>query len=220
MHMNRREFLQVIGIAAASGLALHTRQALAGDGDVLYDVPRMGNVSLLHMTDCHAQLLPIYFREPSANIGIGQAAGRPPHLVGEYFLKFYNMKRHSRDSYAFTYLDYADAARTYGKMGGFAHLKTLVDRLKASRPGALLLDGGDTWQGSATALWSNAQDMVDAGIALGVNVMTPHWEMTYGAERVTQVVNGDFKKAGIDFVAQNIHTNDFGDQVFKPYVMK
>ena len=220
MHMNRREFLQVIGVAAASGLALHTRQALAGNGDALYDVPRIGNVSLLHMTDCHAQLLPIYFREPSVNIGVGQAAGHPQHLVGEYFLKYYGMKPHTRDAYAFTYLDFAEAARTYGNLGGFAHIKTLVDRLKASRPGALLLDGGDTWQGSATSLWSNAQDMVDAGIALGVNVMTAHWEMTYGAERVTQVVNGDFKKAGVDFVAQNIHTSDFGDQVFPPYVMK
>ena len=217
--MNRREFLQILAVAAASGMAIDSKKALAGDLD-MYNLPRFGNVSLMHMTDCHAQLLPIYFREPNVNIAIGGANGKPPHLVGEHLLRHYGIKPGSREAHAFTYIDFVQAARTYGKVGGFAHLKTLVDRVRASRPGSLLLDGGDTWQGSATSLWTNAQDMVDACIALGVNVMTAHWEMTFGAERVMEIVNTDFKKAGIDFVAQNVITADFGDQVFKPYVIK
>jgi S-sulfosulfanyl-L-cysteine sulfohydrolase len=221
MHMNRREFLQLLAVAAASGMALDSKSALAGTAPAnFYDVPRHGNVSFLHMTDCHAQLLPIWFREPNVNLGIGDAYGKTPHLVGEYLLKKYGIKPGSAEAHAFTYLDFVEAAKVYGKVGGFAHLKTLVDKMRAQRPGALLLDGGDTWQGSATALWTDAQDMVDACIALGVNIMTPHWEATYGADRVMEIVNKDFKKAGVDFVAQNIVTNDFGDQVFKPYVMK
>ncbi|NOT16811.1 MAG: thiosulfohydrolase SoxB [Sulfuriferula sp.] len=218
--MNRREFLQLLAVAAASGMAIDSKQVLAGNApSEFYDVPAYGNVSLMHMTDCHAQLLPIYFREPNVNIGVGGAVGQPPHLVGEYLLKHYGIRPGTREAYAFTYLDFQAAARTYGKVGGFAHLKTLVDKVRASRPGSLLLDGGDTWQGSATSLWTNAQDMVDACKLLGVNVMTGHWEFTYGAERVKQIVNNDFKDS-IDFVAQNVTTNDFGDQVFKPYTMK
>ncbi len=217
--MNRREFLQMLAVAAASGMAIDSKKALAGDVD-FYNLPKFGNVSLMHMTDCHAQLLPIYFREPNVNIGIGGATGKVPHLVGEHLLKAYGIKSGTREAHAFTHLDFVQAAKTYGKVGGFAHLKTLVDKVRGQRPGSLLLDGGDTWQGSATALWTNAQDMVDACIALGVNVMCPHWEMTYGAARVMEIINKDFKKAGIDFVAQNVVTNDFGDQVFKPYVMK
>jgi sulfur-oxidizing protein SoxB len=221
MHMNRREFLQLLAVAAASGMTLDSKSALAGTAPAnFYDVPRHGNVSFLHMTDCHAQLLPIWFREPNVNLGIGDAFGKTPHLVGEYLLKKYGIKPGTAEAHAFTYLDFTEAAKVYGKVGGFAHLKTLVDKMRAQRPGALLLDGGDTWQGSATALWTDAQDMVDACIALGVNIMTPHWEATYGADRVMEIVNKDFKKAGVDFVAQNIVTNDFGDQVFKPYVMK
>ncbi len=221
MHMNRREFLQLLAIAAASGMALDSKSALAGNAPAnFYDMPRHGNVSFLHFTDCHAQLLPVWFREPNVNLGVGSAYGKAPHLVGEHFLKQYGIQPGSRDAHAFTYLNFEEAAKVYGKVGGFAHLKTLVDKMRAQRPGALLLDGGDTWQGSATSLWTNAQDMVDAGIALGVNVMTPHWEAMFGATRVMEIVNKDFKNAGVDFVAQNIVTNDFGDQVFKPYVMK
>ncbi|NJD87407.1 MAG: thiosulfohydrolase SoxB [Betaproteobacteria bacterium] len=218
--MDRREFLNVLAIAAAAGLPLSSREALAAaDGGKLYEVPRFGNVSLLHMTDCHAQLMPIHFREPNANIGIAGAAGKAPHLVGEHLLKAYGVRKGSEQAHAFTYLDFAQAARSYGKVGGFAHLATLVKSLKASRPGALLLDGGDTWQGSATALWSNGQDMVDACLALGVDVMTGHWEFTLGAERVKQIVEKDFK-GKVDFVAQNVVTADFGDPVFAPYVIK
>jgi len=219
--MNRREFLQILAAASAAGFALDSRQVMAGNAPAnYYDIPTFGNVSLMHMTDCHAQLKPIYFREPNVNLGVGGSVGKVPHLVGEYLLKAYNIKPGGIDAHAFTYIDFTAAARTYGKVGGFAHLKTLVDKVRASRPGSLLMDGGDTWQGSATALWTNAQDMVDACIELGVDVMAPHWEMTYGAERVQEIVNGDFKKAGIEFVAQNVVTQDFGDQVFKPYVIK
>jgi sulfur-oxidizing protein SoxB len=219
MYMNRREFLQMLAVAAASGMAIDSKEALAGNADI-YNLRPYGNVSLMHMTDCHAQLLPIYFREPNVNIGIGNAEGKVPHVVGQFLLKKFGIKPGSREVYAFTYLDFVAAARTYGKVGGFAHLKTLVDKMRASRPGSLLLDGGDTWQGSATSLWTNGQDMVDACIQLGVDVMTGHWEYTLGADRVKEIVDKDFKKAAIDFVAQNVVTNDFGDQVFKPYVMK
>ena len=221
MHMNRREFLQMLAIASASGMALDSQAALAGKAPAnFYDVPQHGNVSFMHFTDCHAQLLPIWFREPNVNIGLGRALGKAPHLVGQHLLNQYGVKPGSAEAHAFTYLDFTEAAKVYGKVGGFAHMKTLVDKIRAQRPGALLLDGGDTWQGSATSLWTNAQDMVDACIALGVNVMTSHWEATFGAQRMTEIINGDLQKAGIDFVAQNIVTSDFGDQVFKPYVMK
>ncbi|MCC6070999.1 thiosulfohydrolase SoxB [Massilia sp. GCM10020059] len=218
--MNRRDFMQVLGIAAAGGMAINSTAALAGQSaDTLYSLPRFGNVHFLHFTDCHAQLQPVYFREPSVNLGLGEARGRMPHLVGEHLLRAVGARPNTREAYAFTSLNFEKAAQTYGKVGGFAHLSTLVKRMRASRPGAVLLDGGDTWQGSATALWTNGQDMVDACLALGVDVMTAHWEMTLGDKRVQEIVNKDFK-GKVDFVAQNIKTNDFGDQVFSPFSMK
>ena len=220
MSMNRREFMQMLAIAAAGGMSLHSSFARAEQAaGALYDMPKFGNVSLLHMTDCHAQLLPIHFREPSVNLGLGSMFGQAPHLVGDQFLKHFGIKPGSLEAHAFTYLDFVEAARTYGKVGGFAYLSTLVKKMKTSRPGALLLDGGDTWQGSGTALWTNAQDMVDACKLLGVDVMTLHWESSYGAERVKEIEEKDF--AGqIDIVAQNVKTTDFEDPVFKPYVIK
>ncbi|NMG69792.1 thiosulfohydrolase SoxB [Parazoarcus communis] len=220
MSMNRREFLQVLAIAAAGGMTLHSDIARAEAAAAkMYELPKFGNVSLLHMTDCHAQLLPIYFREPNVNLGVGSMLGQAPHVVGDRFLKHFGIKPGSAEAHAFTYLDFVEASRTYGKVGGFAHLSTLVKKMKASRPGALLLDGGDTWQGSGTALWTNAQDMVDACKLLGVDVMTLHWESTYGADRVKEIEEKDF--AGkIDIVAQNVKTTDFEDPVFKPYVIK
>jgi S-sulfosulfanyl-L-cysteine sulfohydrolase len=217
--MERREFLEALAAACAAGLPLASRQALAADSSAFYDIPRFGTVSLMHMTDCHAQLLPTYFREPSVNLGIGRHIGHPPHRVGKHFLEAYGLRAGTREAYAFTHLDFTRLARTYGKMGGFAHLATLVKRLKASRPGALLLDGGDTWQGSATALWTKGQDMIDAQKLLGVDLMTGHWEFTYGQDRVKQVVENDFKDR-IEFLAQNVATADFGDPVFKPYVIR
>ncbi|MFY9315215.1 MAG: thiosulfohydrolase SoxB [Burkholderiales bacterium] len=215
--MQRREFLRLLALAAATGAALRPGDSLAQASQALYDVPRFGNVSLLHFTDCHAQLLPIYFREPNANIGVGEAAGRAPHLVGEHLLKRAGIAAGTPEAHAFTYLDFEAAARRYGKVGGFAHLATLVKRLRASRPGALLLDGGDTWQGSATSLWTRGQDMIDAQKLLGVDLMTAHWEFTYGDKRVQEAVKG---LAPMEFLAQNVKTADFNDPVFKPYVMR
>lgn len=220
MGMNRREFLQLLAAASVAGFHLNPRLSFAADKPTNpYELPAFGNVSLLHYTDCHAQLLPIYYREPTVNLGFGSMLNKPPHLVGENFLKFYQIEPKSLDAYAFTGLDFAEAAKQYGKVGGFAHLKTLVEQIRAQRKGALLLDGGDTWQGSWTSLKTKAQDMVNAQLALGVNVMTPHWEMTYGAERVKQIIEKDF--AGkIDFVAQNVMSTDFEEPVFAPYVIK
>ena len=220
MSLSRREFLQMLAIAAAHGMPLAGRTAEADRGDALYDLRGLrGDVTLLHFTDCHAQLLPAYFREPDVNIGIADAFGKPPHLVGEALLKHFKIAPKTRLAHAFTHLDFESAARSFGKIGGFAHLAALVKRVRAQRPGALLLDGGDNWQGSATALWTRAQDMVDASKLLGVDVMTGHWEFTYGAARVQEVIAKDF--AGkVEFVTQNVTTTDFGDPVFKPYVLR
>ena len=218
MSLNRREFLQILAAAGMAGLLPTPLRAQPSAASELYDLPAFGNVSLLHITDCHAQLLPMYYREPDTNLGIGIMQGKPPHLVGEQYLKYYGLKPNSAQAYAFTAVDFAQAAHTYGQVGGFAHLKTLLDQLRAQRPGALLLDGGDSWQGSWTALQTQGQDMVAAQLALGVNVMTAHWEMTLGAERVQTLIKQDL--AGkIDFVAQNIVTTDFEEPVFAPYVI-
>ena len=222
MSLARRDFLQLLAAASAAGMALDAGHVLAADpaaAERLYEQPAFGNVSFLHVTDCHAQLLPVHFREPSVNIGVGPASGKPPHLVGEQLLKAFGIARGSARAHAFTNLDFEEAARTYGKVGGFAHLATLVKRLRATRPQALLLDGGDTWQGSATALWTRGQDMVDAGKLLGVDVMTGHWEFTYGAQRVQEVVEKDYK-GRIAFLAQNVRTTDFGDPVFPSYDLR
>ncbi|MBL0945215.1 MAG: thiosulfohydrolase SoxB [Hydrogenophaga sp.] len=222
MSLGRRDFLQMLAAASAAGMALEHRDALAAApaaAERFYDVPRYGNVSFLHFTDCHAQLTPVHFREPSVNLGVAEAVGKAPHLVGEALLKHFNIRPGTREAHAFSYLDFAQAARTYGKVGGFAHLATLVKQLRAQRPHAWLLDGGDTWQGSATALWTNAQDMVDACKKLGVDIMTPHWEFTFGARRVQEIVEKDFK-GRIEFLAHNVKTTDFEDLVFKPYTLR
>ncbi|MBU6285658.1 MAG: thiosulfohydrolase SoxB [Betaproteobacteria bacterium] len=216
--MQKREFLHLLGAASAAGIS-QPSAARAGDSKISYDVPVFGNVSLMHFTDCHAQLMPIYFREPSVNLGVGDAVGKPPHVVGDAFLKYYGIAKNSAQSHAFTYLGFEAAAKQFGKVGGFAHLASLVKQIRASRPFALLLDGGDTWQGSATALWTNGQDMVDACKLLGVDLMTAHWEFTYGADRVKEIITKDFK-GSIEFLAQNVKTTDFEDPVFAPYSMR
>jgi len=215
--LSRREFLQALAAAAAAGLPLAARPQAAGEA--FYDLPVFGNVSLLHFTDCHAQLLPVSFREPSVNLGVGEGANRPPHLVGEALLKHFGISPGTREAHAFSHLDFARAAGKYGKLGGFAQLATLVKKLRAGRVASLLLDGGDTWQGSATSLWTRGQDMIEAQKLLGVDIMTGHWEFTYGAARVMEVLEKDF--AGrIEFLAQNVETSDFGDPVFKPYTLR
>jgi sulfur-oxidizing protein SoxB len=219
MGMSRREFVQVLAAASAAGLSLGANLSRAQSAANLYDFPKFGNVHLMHFTDCHAQLKPIYFREPNVNLGFGGQFAKAPHLVGDALLKHYGIKPGSREAHAFSYLDFDKAAAQYGKVGGFAHLATLVKQVRASRPGALLLDGGDTWQGSGTALWTKGQDMVDACLALGVDVMTAHWEMTLGEARVKEIVEKDFD-GKVNFVAQNIKTTDFEDPVFDAYTMR
>jgi sulfur-oxidizing protein SoxB len=218
--VQRREFLGVLAAAAAAGCTFAPRDAEQTSGAAaMYDVPRFGNVHLLHITDVHAQLKPVWFREPDVNLGIGPARGRPPHLVGANLLAFYGIPAGTPEAHALTQLDFAAAARRYGKIGGFAHIATLVKQLRATRPNALLLDGGDSWQGSGPALWTRGQDMVDAQKLLGVDIMTGHWEFTLGMERVKEIVDKDF--AGkIEFLAQNVRTTDFGDPVFPAFTMR
>ena len=209
-----------MAMAAAAGLPLaggaRAAQVAAAN---FYEVPRFGNVHLLHFTDSHAQLLPVWFREPSANLGAGATRGQPPHLVGAALLKKFSIAAGSAEAHAYTHLDFVHAAQRYGRVGGYAHLATLVKQLRAGRPDALLLDGGDTWQGSATALWTHGQDMVEAGRELGVDVMTGHWEFTLGAERVLEIVKRELQ-GRTEFLAQNIRSADFGDEVFTPYTMR
>ena len=222
MSLGRREFLQLLAVASAGGMALDHRDVLAaqpGAAEKLYELPAFGNVSFMHFTDCHAQLLPIHFREPGMNLGVAGSLGKAPHLVGEALLKAFGIAPGSAAAHAFTCLDFEQAARTYGKVGGFAHLATLIRQVRASRPNALLLDGGDTWQGSATALWTNGQDMVDACKLLRVDMMSAHWEFTLGAKRVQEIVGNDLKGCTA-FLAQNIKTTDFGDPVFEPCAMR
>jgi sulfur-oxidizing protein SoxB len=214
--MHRREFLQALAFASISG----DLSAASFTGTSLYRLPeRRRAASLIHLTDCHAQLLPMHYREPGINIGVGKSARRPPHLTGDALLRHYGLRRGSRLAHAFTHLDFEELARRYGKMGGFAHLATLVGLIKAQRPGALLVDGGDSWQGSATALWTKGADMVAASKLLGVTAMTGHWEFTLGAGRVMDLIQHDMKEA-IDFIAHNVFTRDFGDRIFPPFVIK
>jgi len=214
--LRRRGFLRLLTLAAAAGASLRPRQSDAQAADELYEAPPFGNVSLLHITDVHAQLLPVHFREPSVNLALGANAGRPPHLVGDALLKHYGIAQGSAAAHALTYLDFEAAAQRYGRMGGYAHLATLVKRLRASRPYALVLDGGDSWQGSATSLWTQGADMIGAQKGLGVHYMTAHWEFTYGAERMLAAVK---ELAPIHFLAQNVRTVDFEDPVFTPYAL-
>ena len=216
--MLRREFLRLLALAAAAGGTLRAGLSAAQAASELYDVPAFGNVSLLHMTDAHAQLLPVFYREPNVNLGVGDANGRPPHVVGRRLVEHYKLASGGALAHAFTHVEFESAARRYGKVGGYAHLATLVKRLRASRPHALLLDGGDTWQGSATSLWTQGADMIGAQKLLGVDLMTGHWEFTYGAERVMKAVEKEL--APMEFLAQNIKTADFEDPVFKPYVLR
>jgi len=209
----RREFLRVLAAAAAAGASLRPGASAAQAADELYEAPPFGNVSLLHITDVHAQLLPTYFREPSVNIG----NGHPPHLVGLSFLEKYSFEKQSRQAYAFTHLDFAALAQRYGATGGYAQLATLIKRLRASRPHALLLDGGDSWQGSATSLWTQGADMIGAQKRLGVDYATGHWEFTYGEERLKQALK---EAAPIQFLAQNVRTADFEEEVFTPYALR
>src|SRR5579859_5858490 len=228
MTIRRRDFLKLAGATAlSSGLLSGARGA---DVASVYDLERFGNARILHVTDTHAQLLPGYFREPSVNLGLGAMAGQPPHLVGRAFLDRFGIRADSADAYAFTSLEFEKSAARFGKLGGFAHLKTLIDRLRteAGASNSLLIDGGDAWQGTGLANALRGADMVEAANLLGVEAMTGHWEFTYGEE----ALRGNLERFKGEFLAQNIFLTDeaafnganafdpASGRVFKPAIIK
>src|ERR1700709_796208 len=228
MTIRRRDLLKFASSAAlAGGLP---RIGRAADNAGVYDLERFGNARILHMTDTHAQLLPVYFREPSVNLGIGAMQGRPPHLVGRAFLDRFGIKPDSADAYAFTCLDFEKSAARFGRLGGFAHLKTLIDRLRSDvgSDNAMLLDGGDLWQGRGLANGMQGADMVEAANLLGIEAMTGHWEFTYGEK----ALRGNLERFKGEFLAQNVFLTEeaaFNDakaydaasgRVFKPATIR
>jgi sulfur-oxidizing protein SoxB len=212
--LTRRDFMQVAAAAAVltSGAPLAraaARQSITQND--LLDFKPVGQVTILNFTDIHAQLMPLYFREPSVNLGVGDARGKVPHLTGKDFLKAYGLKAGSPEAYALSFQDFAALSKTYGRVGGLDRMATLVKAIRAQRPGnTLLVDCGDTWQGSYTALQSRGEDMVEAMNALGVDVMVPHWEFTYGEARVKELV----AKLKFPFLAQNVKDTEWEEDVF------
>lgn len=218
MGVSRREFLTVAAATAAlvgAGRVRSLAQTQAISQDQLLRFDAKGKLTILHLTDCHAQLTPIYFREPSINLGVGEAAGLPPHISGAEFLKSFGIAPGSHQAYALTSEDFVHLARAYGRVGGMDRMATLIKAIRAERgaENTLLLDGGDTWQGSYTALHSQGADMISAMNALGVDAMTGHWEFTYGTEQVEAAI-AEFKGA---FLAQNIRDTEWQEPVFAPY---
>jgi sulfur-oxidizing protein SoxB len=234
MNLNRREFIRLMGLAGAAGIFPASSLSASTEGAKLYDMPAFGNARILHMADCHAQLNPVYYREPNINIGVGNSRGKAPHLVGKNLLNHFNLPTEGIEAHAYTFLRFEEAARLYGKIGGFSHLTTLVRKMRAEAPNdrSILIDSGDTWQGSGTAYWTRGRDMVGACNLLGVDIMTGHWEFTYQAAEIldnAEIFNGEF-------VAQNCRVKedalfdyelaDLGDfnedtgHVFKPYTMR
>ncbi|HEU5275819.1 MAG TPA: thiosulfohydrolase SoxB, partial [Xanthobacteraceae bacterium] len=177
----------------------------------------LGNVTLLHMADLHGQLTPVYYREPSVNVGVGDAKGQPPHITGRDFLRIFHIPPRSADAYALTSEDFSALAKAYGRIGGLDRAATVVKAVRAERgqDRVLLLDGGDTWQGSLGALRTNAQDMVDCMRLLKPDAMTGHWEFTYGEKRVKELV----ASLGFPFLALNVRAGDFQDRVFPDFKM-
>ena len=224
MPITRRDFIQY-GVNAAfalgaAGYASNPLRALAQQKLTMEDLLKFdakGQVTLLHFTDVHAQLAPVYFRPPDTNIGVGDYAGIPPHLVGEEFLRHFGIERGSPLAYAHTYLDYVDLARTYGRLGGLDRTATLVKAIRAERgeDKVLFLDGGDTWQGSYTSLKTNGQDMVDCMALLKPDAMTAHWEFTFGTERLKEIIEG----MGYPMLAQNVFDVEWDEPAFEAMKM-
>ena len=223
MDVTRRDLLTLIAVAGSLGASSPRALAAAFEPDRLLAFEPLGNVTLLHMTDPHATLLPVYYREPDTLIGVGDEAGRPPYLTGETFLKAYGLTRGSAEAYAMTCVDFTALAARYGRMGGYAHVATLCKRIRAERPGkTILLDGGDTLHGSATALWTRGEDMVRVMNQLGVEIFTPHWEFTHGIDRVKELF-GDRESRGLftgDFVCHNCKELNWDEPVFHPYTIR
>ena len=231
MSISRREFVELlVTTSAALGAAgcAGTQSRVKGLEN-LYTAPKKGkDLRLLHMTDVHGQTSPIYFREPNINIGLHDAKGRAPHLVGNNLLKHFGIQDEAL-AHAYTYLNFESASRKFGKVGGLAHMKSLIDKLRQEVPAdaSLLLDGGDTWQGSGVAMWTQGRDMIELQNILGVDIMTGHWEFTY----MPEVVAANLQKFKGEFLAQNIFYTDealFDDyepvdddnRAFNPYTIK
>ncbi len=223
MEVTRRDFLRLAAIAGVS--AGMPRQALAAAlaPERLLAFEPLGSVTLLHITDTHACLLPVFYREADTVLGVGDEKGKPPYLAGEALLRAYGVPRGSVEAYALSHLDFPELSARYGRMGGYAHLATLVKQVRAERPGkTVLLDGGDSFQGSATALWTRGEDMLQATNQMGVEALTAHWDFTYGAER-TKELFGDKEQGGRfagEFLAHNVKDTAWGDRVFLPYTIR
>jgi sulfur-oxidizing protein SoxB len=216
---SRREFLQaavatgaILGTAGGgSWRALAAQQALMSQDDLL-KFPTMGNVSLVHVTDIHAQLKPIYFREPSVNLGVGEVKGKPPHVTGRDFLELYKIAPGTPDAYALTSDDYVALAQVYGHMGGIDRIATVLNSIRADRAdNTLFLDGGDTWQGSYTSFKTKAGDMVEVMNSLKPDAMTSHWEFTYGIDRVKEIVD----ELPFAFLGGNIFDAEWEEPAFE-----
>ncbi len=218
--ISRRHFLQA-SIASSfifNSLGINNSAKVMAQQNIseknLLDFKSFGNVSIMHITDIHGQLKPLYFREPDINLGVGNVLGKPPHITGKEFLKYFNIPVKSADAYSLSSEGFSSLAKTYGKMGGLDRIATVVKSIRSERPNALLLDGGDTWQGSYTALKTNGMDMVKAFNLLEVNAMTSHWEFTLGIERVMELVDNHLN---FPFLGANIFDTEWDERAFEPY---
>ena len=218
--ISRRHFLQA-SIASSfifNSLGINNSAKVMAQQKIseknLLDFKSFGNVSIMHITDIHGQLKPLYFREPDINLGVGNVLGKPPHITGKEFLKYFNIPVKSADAYSLSSEGFSSLAKTYGKMGGLDRIATVVKSIRSERPNALLLDGGDTWQGSYRALKTNGMDMVKAFNLLEVNAMTSHWEFTLGIERVMELVDNHLN---FPFLGANIFDTEWDERAFEPY---
>ncbi|GBD98918.1 trifunctional nucleotide phosphoesterase protein YfkN precursor [bacterium BMS3Abin07] len=217
MSVSRREFIQMLSLAAGSFALTPAALAKGLTPSNLLKFEPKGNLTILHTTDSHAQLVPIYYREPDTNIGVGRNKGKPPHLTGTALLNYYGFKRGSLDAYIYTCDEYLPLAKEFGKMGGFAYIASLIKNIRSERPGKVLyIDTGDTLQGSATSMWTRGEDMVSVMNKLGCEAITGHWEFTYGEKRLLELI----EMMNFPFIAQNVHDATWGDPIFKPYVIK
>jgi S-sulfosulfanyl-L-cysteine sulfohydrolase len=231
--LSRREFVYMMAVLGAAPVFANSHTRMTDTSNKLEDYYKLkpfGNARFLHMTDSHAQLLPVYFREPSVNLGFYGNFGKPPHIVGEKLLDYYGIKGNKRLEYAYSCVNFEENAKAMGRTGGFAQIKTVVDYLRDSfgKEKTLMLDGGDTWQGSATSLYTRGKDMVGAMNLLGVDVAVGHWEFTYKAEEVLENV----KALNAEFLAQNVFVKETSmmngieafdedtGHAFKPYTIK